>query len=238
MFKPLKGIGPATASLLLAVHDPDHVIFFSDQAYYWLCNDGDKGALKYDINEYEVLAEKAKAFMKRLGVTAIDVEKVAYVLMKEKEPVKEPKEPKEVKEPKARGRPRIPDSGKKVKIPSGKPRGRPQLSEEEKAARASETAQNVPGRLSGKQKVTAPSGRPRGRPSVSGGLKKPSAVKTGVTKTVLAVRGRGRPAKADSSKAKAKTATADAPAKKRGRPSKGDEEAEAPAKKRGRPSNA
>ncbi|KAG7101276.1 hypothetical protein HYQ44_018937 [Verticillium longisporum] len=36
----LKGIGPATASLLLAVHRPDDVPFFSDEAYYWLCNGG------------------------------------------------------------------------------------------------------------------------------------------------------------------------------------------------------
>lgn len=31
----LKGIGPATASLLLAVHDADNVIFFADEAFYW-----------------------------------------------------------------------------------------------------------------------------------------------------------------------------------------------------------
>lgn len=31
----LKGIGPATASLLLAVHDADKVIFFADEAFYW-----------------------------------------------------------------------------------------------------------------------------------------------------------------------------------------------------------
>ncbi|KAK7223760.1 hypothetical protein V2G26_011763 [Clonostachys chloroleuca] len=36
----LKGIGPATASLLLSVHDPEHVIFFSDEAFYWLCAQG------------------------------------------------------------------------------------------------------------------------------------------------------------------------------------------------------
>ena len=29
--KPLKGVGPATASLLLAVHDPSNVIIFSDE---------------------------------------------------------------------------------------------------------------------------------------------------------------------------------------------------------------
>lgn len=42
----LKGIGPATASLLLSVHDPEHVIFFSDEAFYWLCCEGKKAPTK------------------------------------------------------------------------------------------------------------------------------------------------------------------------------------------------
>ncbi|WQF87185.1 hypothetical protein CDEST_12199 [Colletotrichum destructivum] len=79
----LKGIGPATASLLLAVHYPENILFFSDEAYYWLCNKGQKASLKYNIKEYESLNAEARKLMKRLDVSATDIEKVAYVLFKQ-----------------------------------------------------------------------------------------------------------------------------------------------------------
>jgi hypothetical protein len=79
----LKGIGPATASLILAVHDPDQVLFFSDEAFYWLCSEGRKDSIKYNTREYADLNSKAKTLVKRLGVKAVDVEKVAYVLMRQ-----------------------------------------------------------------------------------------------------------------------------------------------------------
>ncbi|KAK2004748.1 DUF1479-domain-containing protein [Colletotrichum falcatum] len=79
----MKGIGPATASLILAVHYPQKVIFFSDEAYYWLCNRGQKALLKYNMKEYESLNSQAKKLLKRLGVGAMEVEKVAYVLLKQ-----------------------------------------------------------------------------------------------------------------------------------------------------------
>jgi hypothetical protein len=78
----LKGIGPATASLLLSVHDPDRVIFFSDEAFYWLCCVGGKPPIKYNTKEYQELNSAAQKLVKRLGVSATDVEKVAYVVMK------------------------------------------------------------------------------------------------------------------------------------------------------------
>lgn len=78
----LRGIGPATASLLLAVHQPDRVIFFSDEAFYWLCLAGKKGSLKYNAKEYQELDSEAQKLVDRLGVAAISVEKVAYVLMR------------------------------------------------------------------------------------------------------------------------------------------------------------
>ncbi|KAH7156254.1 hypothetical protein EDB81DRAFT_382208 [Dactylonectria macrodidyma] len=113
----LRGIGPATASLLLTVHDPNDVIFFSDEAFYWLCCNGKKSPIKYNAKEYRALRDSAQDLSKRLGVSATDVEKVAYVLMKQSdlapEPEKaktakkvatssskEPKEPKGPKEPK------------------------------------------------------------------------------------------------------------------------------------------
>lgn len=98
----MKGIGPATASLLLSVHDPKNIVFFSDEAYKWLVADGKKISIKYDVKEYEALHAKAQALIKKLGITPIEVEKAAFVIIKENEPVKEVKGPY---------------------VPSGKPRG-------------------------------------------------------------------------------------------------------------------
>ncbi|KAI1501155.1 hypothetical protein F5X99DRAFT_209838 [Biscogniauxia marginata] len=82
----LKGIGPATASLLLSVHDPGRVIFFSDEAFYWLCRDGKISPIKYNPKEYLELNAATQALAERLEVSATDIEKVAYVLMKEGSP--------------------------------------------------------------------------------------------------------------------------------------------------------
>lgn len=79
----LKGIGPATASLLLAVHDPDSVVFFADEAFYWLCGGGAKAPVRYTAREYEGLQGRCRALGARLGVRAVDVEKVAFVLMRD-----------------------------------------------------------------------------------------------------------------------------------------------------------
>jgi hypothetical protein len=81
----LKGIGPATASLLLAVLDPERVIFFADEAFYWLCCGGKQGEIKYNAKEYDALCARAHELCKRLDVRAVDVEKVAYVMMKRRE---------------------------------------------------------------------------------------------------------------------------------------------------------
>lgn len=79
----LKGIGPATASLLLAVHDEENVIFFADEAFFWLCCGGSQGPIKYNLKEYITLHERAQSVTKRLGVKAVDVERVAFVLMRQ-----------------------------------------------------------------------------------------------------------------------------------------------------------
>ncbi|KAI1448774.1 hypothetical protein F5Y02DRAFT_281443 [Annulohypoxylon stygium] len=79
----LKGIGPATASLLLSVYDPDNVIFFSDEAFYWLCCDGKISPIKYNAKEYQELSSAAQSLIQRLGTSAVDIERVAYVLMKD-----------------------------------------------------------------------------------------------------------------------------------------------------------
>ncbi|PSR83408.1 hypothetical protein BD289DRAFT_483335 [Coniella lustricola] len=79
----LKGVGPATASLLLAVHDPGNVIFFADEAFYWLCCSGRKDTIKYNAKECRELQRASQSLAKRLGVQAVDIERVAYVIMNE-----------------------------------------------------------------------------------------------------------------------------------------------------------
>jgi len=77
----LKGIGPATASLLLAVLDPERVIFFADEAFYWLCCGGKKAPIKYNAKEYQELCERTRRLCQRLKVKAVDIERVAFVIM-------------------------------------------------------------------------------------------------------------------------------------------------------------
>ncbi|KAF2625366.1 hypothetical protein BU25DRAFT_493001 [Macroventuria anomochaeta] len=83
----LRGIGPATASLLLSVYQPDQVPFFSDELFRWTHWDspGKSGWLriiKYNVTEYKEILASVEGLRKRLGVKAVDAEKVAYVLGK------------------------------------------------------------------------------------------------------------------------------------------------------------
>ncbi|KAI3322713.1 hypothetical protein HD806DRAFT_535894 [Xylariaceae sp. AK1471] len=95
----LKGIGPATASLLLSVHDPERVIFFSDEAFWWLCCGGQKSSIKYNAKEYQQLNVAANKVAKRLHVGATAVEMVAYVIMKEGPPQSNPSTSRSQSEP-------------------------------------------------------------------------------------------------------------------------------------------
>ncbi|KAF3039189.1 hypothetical protein E8E12_006806 [Didymella heteroderae] len=88
----LRGIGPATASLLLSVHQPDSVPFFSDELFRWTQWDvvgktgdgvGWNRKIKYNVGEYKEVLKSVEALTSRLGVRAVDAEKVAYVLGKE-----------------------------------------------------------------------------------------------------------------------------------------------------------
>ncbi|KAF2690859.1 hypothetical protein K458DRAFT_382437 [Lentithecium fluviatile CBS 122367] len=85
----LKGIGPATASLLLSVYHPEHIPFFSDELFRWVMWDepgkpgGWKRAIKYNNKEYEELIGRVEKVRERLGVRAVDCEKVAWVLGKD-----------------------------------------------------------------------------------------------------------------------------------------------------------
>lgn len=101
------------------------MVFFSDELYTWLVTDGKSGQPKYKIAEFEALFSKAKALQTRLHVSPIDIEKAAFVLIKENEPIAENKLPS-----KGRGRPKLPENQKKPKKPKkgvvpGRGRGRP-----------------------------------------------------------------------------------------------------------------
>jgi hypothetical protein len=86
----LKGIGPATASLILAVYDPDGAIFFGDEVFRWMSwNEPLKGGkgwgrrITYSLPEYRQLDGFVSQLISRLGVKAVEVEMVGYVLGKE-----------------------------------------------------------------------------------------------------------------------------------------------------------
>ena len=90
----LKGIGPATSSLLLSCYDPVQVPFFSDELFRYLHweeakTKGWDRKINYTIKEYKSLFEKLRELLERLEkesgkeVSAIDIEKAAYVLGKD-----------------------------------------------------------------------------------------------------------------------------------------------------------
>lgn len=91
--KGLKGIGPATASLLLNTYDCEKVAFFSDELFRWSMFEGAKGRgwdrkIKYSIGEYKQMFPVVKALRERLGkcegkgrgFTALEAEMAAYVI--------------------------------------------------------------------------------------------------------------------------------------------------------------
>lgn len=101
VFTRLKGVGAATATLLMASNDQTNIPFFSDEVYRWIHHDDapTKPALKgggasgwtrevrYTIKDYLEFYPKVQQLRERLNlesngvqVTALDVEKVAYVL--------------------------------------------------------------------------------------------------------------------------------------------------------------
>ncbi|KAB2574874.1 uncharacterized protein LTHEOB_9359 [Lasiodiplodia theobromae] len=102
--KALKGVGPATASLVLACREPRSTPFFSDEMYRWMCWGEAKGAkgqgegwarrIQYTRGKYKMLLEKATEVVERVRAwglgeelgemgEAVAVEKVAWVLQRE-----------------------------------------------------------------------------------------------------------------------------------------------------------
>ncbi|GAB1731275.1 hypothetical protein NU195Hw_g4244t1 [Hortaea werneckii] len=101
VFTRLKGVGAATATLLMASYDQTNIPFFSDEVYRWVHHDdaptrpalkggGASGwtrEVRYTIKDYLDFYPKVQQLRERLNlesngahVTALDVEKVAYVL--------------------------------------------------------------------------------------------------------------------------------------------------------------
>jgi len=76
----LTGIGPATGTLLLNVFDPVHIPFFQDEMFTWFFPETKADKLKYTQKEYLQLFERARLVLKVLGVKAVDLEKVSYVV--------------------------------------------------------------------------------------------------------------------------------------------------------------
>lgn len=84
----IKGVGPATASYILALIAPAHVPVFSDEGFRWMLHangDGWHAGIKYDLKEYRAYLDLVQTLASRLGdgVTAEEVEKVGFVLGKE-----------------------------------------------------------------------------------------------------------------------------------------------------------
>lgn len=94
--KGLRGVGPATASLLLNVYDDIKVPFFSDELFRWTMYEEGKGkgwdrAIKYTIVEYREMFSRVMGLRLRLNeeqegreVKSSEVEMVAYVLGRKK----------------------------------------------------------------------------------------------------------------------------------------------------------
>lgn len=89
----LKGIGPATASLILASYDPINIPFFSDELFRYLHWSEAKAKgwdrkINYSMKEYKDLYDRTQTLRQRLekdsgnAVKAIDLEKMAYAIGK------------------------------------------------------------------------------------------------------------------------------------------------------------
>ncbi|PPJ61208.1 hypothetical protein CBER1_10287 [Cercospora berteroae] len=114
----LKGIGPATASLLLSVAFPDSAPFFSDELFRWTFWEQGKGKgwdrpIKYTPKEYLQLFEKVQQLRQQHDWSAVNMETAAYVLGRQALDKNASESKDEVEEPKKLAR----DDGKSTKRP-------------------------------------------------------------------------------------------------------------------------
>ena len=89
----LKGVGPATASLILSCYDPVGIPFFSDELFRYLYWEEAKSGgwdrkIGYTLKEYRELYDRTQNLRERLKkesrktISALGVEKMAYALAK------------------------------------------------------------------------------------------------------------------------------------------------------------
>ena len=81
----LRGVGPATATLLLSVYKPNSMPFLSDELWRWVCWDEKaewQKKIRYTFNEWAELCIAVNDLGKRIDAGALEVEKVAYVIGK------------------------------------------------------------------------------------------------------------------------------------------------------------
>ena len=76
----LKGVGPATGTLILSIFNPQIVPFFEDELFYWLCPEY-TAKLKYDKKEYKLLLAKVLNIVQSKSVDAKMLEQAAYVVI-------------------------------------------------------------------------------------------------------------------------------------------------------------
>ena len=79
----LRGVGPATATLLLSVYKPNIIPFLSDELWRWVCWDDMAGwqkKIRYTLIEWHELCLAVADLGERLTASASEVEKVAYVI--------------------------------------------------------------------------------------------------------------------------------------------------------------
>jgi hypothetical protein len=185
----LKGIGPATASLLLSVHDCARVPFFSDELYQWIVHDGKKVTIKYNMKEYEELVAGIEKLIDRLGVDARDAEKVAFVLVKvagDKTPVVEmnsigstAKVPKEKKIQNRKAEPKLPREP--TDMTEERKSQLQEIAEKARAARVAKTLAKAAKGAKFRERVDAARERKKDEPSkppAKAGVKRKSEVTT------------------------------------------------------------
>ncbi|KAL9129558.1 MAG: hypothetical protein Q9217_002014 [Psora testacea] len=103
----LKGIGPATASLLLSCFDQENVPFFSDELFRYMHfenarNKGWDRKITYTMKEYKEFFARVQGLRDRLvkeegseRISVLDMEKAAFTISKESVHISPKKEEKE-----------------------------------------------------------------------------------------------------------------------------------------------
>ncbi|RPA86205.1 hypothetical protein BJ508DRAFT_372972 [Ascobolus immersus RN42] len=114
----LKGIGPATASYLLAAYRPSVVPVFSDEAFRWVFYNPLAGAgeawdrkIKYDLNEYTEFVDEVLHIAEYHKKNENEVEMIGFVLGRRALPEEKLKKDTKAKEEKKKDESEVPVPG-------------------------------------------------------------------------------------------------------------------------------